>query len=454
MEERKIVVVGAGLTGLTCAAYLRRKSQDVVVLEAADRIGGLMQTEEVDGFVMEQGPSTGTIKYPEVAELFDMLGDDCTVEVAQSSAKCRLIWKDGHFHALPSGLWSAITTPLFTLKDKFRILGEPWRKKRTDPNESVGSLAERRLGRSFVDYAVDPFLSGVYAGNPYQLPTRLALPKLYDLEQRYGSFIKGAIALAKQPKTDREKRATKAVFSTRGGFRSLVSALGRVIGDERILTNCKDLSIEPLGDKWKLSWGKNTIVAEQVVTTCPAYALPKLLSFLSKDQLDDLSNLYYAPVIEIGVGMKNMGDVHWNAFGGLVPSKEKQNVLGILMPSACFQGRSPKEGANYAFFIGGACHPEYLNKTDEELTELVNMSLHTMLGYPKGTRADVIRIYRHSHAIPQYMPETDARLRTIDAVERAYPSLHIIGNLKDGIGMGDRIKQAVDMAEKINLALS
>lgn len=178
MEERKIVVVGAGLTGLTCAAYLRRKGQDVVVLEATDRIGGLMQTEEVDGFVMEQGPSTGTIKYPEVAELFDMLGDDCTLEVAQSSAKCRLIWKDGRFHALPSGLWSAITTPLFTLKDKFRILGEPWRKKGTDPNESVGSLAERRLGRSFVDYAVDPFLSGVYAGNPYQLPTRLALPRV------------------------------------------------------------------------------------------------------------------------------------------------------------------------------------------------------------------------------------------------------------------------------------
>ena len=118
MEERKIVVVGAGLTGLTCAAYLRRKGQDVVVLEAADRIGGLMQTEEIDGFIMEQGPSTGTIKHPEVAELFDMLGDDCTLEVAQSSAKCRLIWKDGRFHALPSGLWSAITTPLLTLQNK------------------------------------------------------------------------------------------------------------------------------------------------------------------------------------------------------------------------------------------------------------------------------------------------------------------------------------------------
>ena len=141
-----------------------------------------------------------------------------------------MIWKDGRFHALPSGLWSAITTPLFTLKDKFRILGEPWRKKGTDPNESVGSLAERRLGRSFVDYAVDPFLSGVYAGNPYQLPTRLALPKLYDLEQRYGSFLKGSMALAKQPKDGQGKTCNEGCLLYPWSFRSLVSALGRVIG--------------------------------------------------------------------------------------------------------------------------------------------------------------------------------------------------------------------------------
>ena len=448
-RQRKIIVIGAGLTGLTCAAHLRHKGQDVEVLEATERIGGLMQTEDFDGFIMEQGPSTGTIKYPEVAELFDMLGDKCTLEVAQSSAKCRLIWKDGHFCALPSGLWSAVTTPLFTLKDKFRILGEPWRRKGTDPNESVGALAERRLGRSFVDYAVDPFLSGVYAGDPYKLPTRLALPKLYNLEQHYGSFIKGAMALAKAPKSDRDKRATKEVFSTRGGFRSLVSALAKTIGDDRITTGCAHLRVEPLGDKWKLSWGENTIVADQVVTTCPAYSLPDLLTFLPKEQLDDLSNLYYAPVIEIGVGMKHTGNVHWNAFGGLVPSKEQQKVLGILMPSACFVGRSPEEGATYAFFIGGARHPEYLDKTDEELRELVNTSLYTMLGYPKGTQADAIRIYRHSHAIPQYMTETDSRLRAIDTVEHTYPGLHIIGNLKDGIGMGDRIKQAVDLAERI-----
>ncbi|MCR5077743.1 MAG: protoporphyrinogen oxidase [Prevotella sp.] len=448
-RQRKTVVIGAGLTGLTCAFHLCRKGEDVEVLEAADRIGGLMQTDEVEGFIMEQGPSTGTIKHPEVAELFEELGSGCKLEVAQASAKCRLIWKDGRFRALPSGLVSAVMTPLFTLKDKFRILGEPWRKRGTDPDESVGSLAERRLGKSFVDYAVDPFLSGVYAGDPYRLPTRLALPKLYNLEQNYGSFIRGTFALARQPKTARDRRATKEVFSTRGGFRNLVDALGAAIGKNRITTGCASLRVEPCGRRWRLSWGGDTIVADHVITTCPAYALPDLLGFLPASQLAELSNLYYAPVIEIGVGVRHTGCVRWDAFGGLVPSCERQEVLGILMPSACFANRAPEGGVTYAYFIGGARHPEYLDRTDAELTELVNTSLHSMLGYPEGTKADVIRIYRHRHAIPQYMEGTDKRILTIREVEQTHPGLHIIGNLKDGIGMGDRIKQAVDMAESI-----
>ena len=126
-REREAVVIGAGLTGLTCAMHLKELGIDVEILEKENRIGGLMQTEEVDSFIFEQGPSTGTVKHPEVAELFDRLGEQCTFEPASVSAECRLIWKGNRFYALPSGLLSAITTPLFTLKDKLRILGEPWR---------------------------------------------------------------------------------------------------------------------------------------------------------------------------------------------------------------------------------------------------------------------------------------------------------------------------------------
>lgn len=449
-REREAVVIGAGLTGLTCAMHLKGLGVDVEVLEKENYIGGLMQTEVVDGFTFEKGPSSGTVKYPEVAELFDDLGDNGSFESSFATSKCRLIWKDNNFHALPSGLLSAVKTPLFSMRDKFRILGEPWRSKGTDPNESIGSMAERRLGKSFVDYAVDPFISGVYAGNPYSLPTRLALPKLYNLEQQYGSFIKGSIHLARKGKTAREKRATNEIFSTKGGFHTLISSLGKSIGSDNITLGCDNIIINFNNGKYIISCNEEQIITNNLITACPSYALPSLLKFVPKAQLDTLDNLYYAPIIEIGVGIKNTGNVKWNAFGGLVPSCEKKDVLGILMPSACFSNRSPKGGATYAFFIGGAIHPEYLDKTDAQLEELVNKSLHVMLGYPKGTSADVIRIYRHKHAIPQYTLSTDARLSTIDALQYKYKGLHIAGNLKDGIGMGDRIKQAVDVAEKVS----
>ena len=454
-----VAVIGAGITGLTCAWHLRKRGVNVVLLEKEDRIGGLIKTVEEDGFVFESGPNTGVVKYPEVAELFDDL-QECQLETARESSKRRLIWKGDRFHELPSGLWSAIATPLFTFADKLRILGEPWRSKGTNPNESVGALAERRLGKSFVDYAVDPFLSGVYAGDPYKLPTRVALPRLYQLEQNYGSFIRGSIALAKIPKTERDRRATKKVFSAQGGFSHLVEALGRAIGTDHIVTGCHNMNIQPQSDgSWTITY-KNaplsalsspltTLHAQHVITTCPAYALPELLPFVDKETMSRLSNLYYAPVVQIGVGIKDTGNIRWEAFGGLVPSREKRDMLGILMPSACFTGRAPEQGAAFAYFIGGTRHPEYLDKSDHELKTIVNQSLSEMLNFPQGKQADVVKIFRHRRAIPQYMPNTDDRLEAVKSIERRFPTLHISGNLKDGIGMGDRIKQATDLAAQL-----
>lgn len=445
-----VVVIGAGITGLTCAFQLKRRGANVTVLECQDRIGGQINSQHIGDFIFESGPNTGVVKHPEVAELFEQLNGACELETALESSKRRLIWKGDKFHALPSSLASALKTPLFKWYDKIRILGEPWRKKGNDPYESIGSLAERRLGKSYVEYAVDPFLSGVYAGDPYKLPARLAMPRLYNLEQDYGSFIRGAIAKAKLPKTERDRKATKKVFSARGGFSNLVNALVDAIGQEHFITSALDIKIMPEGDGWQITFNKDgeqrQINASKVVTTCGAYSLPSLLPFIEKETMDDLSNLYYAPVVQVGVGIKDCGDNQWLAFGGLVPSKEKKQVLGILFPSACFEGRCPKPGATMAYFIGGRRHPEMLNKTDEEFVNLVNETLNDMLKYDKNKKADEIRVFRHEHAIPQYEASSDARLAAVEKVQAQYPTLRIAGNLRDGIGIGDRIKQGFDEA--------
>lgn len=453
MTKRDIVVIGAGVTGMTCAFQLKRNGKDVEILECQDRIGGQINTQNINGFTFESGPNTGVVKYPEVAELFEQLDGTCTLETALESSKRRLIWKGDKFYALPSSLGSAISTPLFKFSDKLRILGEPWRAKGTDPNESVGSLAARRLGQSFVDYAVDPFLSGVYAGDPYKLPARCALPKLYQLEQNYGSFIRGSIAKAKLPKTDRDRKATKKVFSAKGGFSNLINALACAIGFDNITTSASDIKINPEKDGWIITYNKggetHTLQCNKVVTTCGSYALPSLLPFVDEATMADINNLYYAPVVQVGVGIADCGGNQWKAFGGLIPSKEKKDVLGILFPSACFEGRCPEQGATMAYFIGGVRHPEFLEKSDEELTDLVNSTLTEMLKYPDGKKADAIRIFRHQRAIPQYHPNTDQRLAAIEKVQSEYPNIRIAGNLRDGIGIGDRIKQAFDVAQQM-----
>ena len=453
-----IVVIGAGLTGLTTAYQLARKGRQVMVVERMDVPGGQIQTHTEGGFVFESGPNTGTISYPEVAELMADLekvtNGKCRLETAPDASKRRLIWKGNRFHDLPSGPVSAVTTPLFTFSDKLRILGEPWRKKGDDPDESVGSLARRRLGRSFVDYAVNPFLSGIYAGNPDTLVTRYALPKLYNLEQNYGSFIRGAIAKAKEPKSDRDRLATKKVFSAVGGLSQITHAMADYLGSERLILGAQQVNAIPTDDGWQVSYynkrgEEGQIDCHQVVTTCGAYALPRVLPFIDDDTMRQVNNLKYAPVVEVSVGVKDALGGDYQAFGGLVPGCEQKQVLGILFPSACFAGRAPEGGALFSYFIGGVNQAELIDKTDDELTALVEEYFHTMLKFPAHAKPDLIRIFRHQHAIPQYELSSGERFAAIERLQAQHKGLTIAGNLRDGIGMAHRIKQATDIANTL-----
>lgn len=457
MEQLKtdILIIGAGLTGLTAAFHLTRGGKQVHILECSDRVGGQIHTFRQEGFIFESGPNTGVVSYPEVAELFAALSPACQLETAHEEAKRRLIWKGNSFRELPSGLLSAITTPLFTLADKFRILGEPFRAKGTNLDESVGQLAVRRLGKSFLNYAVDPFLSGVYAGNPMTLITRYALPKLYNLEQQYGGFIKGTIAKARLPKTDRDRLASKKVFSAAGGLDNLTRAMAAAIGEQNYTLSASSVTIRPSAKGWMASYktpaGEQTILANKVVTTTGAYTLPALLPFIPEDEMNKISNLPYAPVVQISVGVRNTGNLLFNAFGGLVPSCEKKEVLGILYPAACFDNRAPKEGALFSFFIGGVKQVALTRLNDPELKALIIREFHAMLKFPLHVQPDMIRIFRHPRAIPQYELSSGERFATIDRLEAQYPGLILAGNIKGGIGMADRIRQATGIAEHLLL---
>lgn len=456
IHQKDVVIIGAGLTGLTTAFYLTRKNKNILLIEQQNRTGGQICTHNEKGFTFESGPNTGVISCPEVAELFADLNEFCQIEIAKESSKQRMIWKNDRFYALPSNLSNAIFTPLFSLKDKLRILGEPFRSKGNYPDETIGMLTKRRLGKSFLDYAVDPFISGIYAGNPMQLVTRFALPKLYQLEQNYGSFIKGSIVKARQPKNEREMLATKKIFSVKGGLNRLTEALEKGIGSTRIILGAHDIYISPENEhNWIIrftdsSGEKHEIHCAKVITTTGGYTLAELLPFIDKKEIEPISKLYYAPVIQVSVGINHTEKegVH-NSFGGLVPSCEKKEILGILFPSACFTNRAPKNKALYSFFIGGVRHPDFLQKSDNEIKHLITESLRSMLNIPEASSPDIIRIFRHEKAIPQYDIYSQERIDCIEFLEKKYPGLILAGSIKGGIGMADRIRQAVEITTKL-----
>jgi oxygen-dependent protoporphyrinogen oxidase len=430
----KVSIVGAGLTGLTAAFYLKRAGIPFVVYEKTSRVGGAIRSSARDGFLWEHGPNTGVVGKPEVAELFEDMsqapGCGDILQTALPSAKNRFIWKGTKWRKLPGGPLSGLFTPLFSLRDKLGLLREPWRPRGTDPNETLETFVKRRLGQSILDYAVDPFVAGVYSGLPSQIIPRCALPKLYNLEANYGSFIRGSIAKMKESKTDRDQKATKQIFSAQGGLETLIKKLTEQIGEENIKVN----STPDLSD------------AQNVIFTAGAEELPSVFPCLSGQGFDDAFRVTYAPVIEVAVGFKKWDGIPLDGFGGLVPSKEQRKVLGVLYMSSIFDDRAPQGGALFSVFVGGSRQPELTRLGDAEIRDLVATEFQAMMG-AQSFAPDLFEITRVERAIPQYDRLTPARWEAMGAIEKAHPTWQMGGNGIGGIGMADRIVQGRKMAE-------
>ena len=443
-NTKKVAIIGAGLTGLTTAFYLKKAGIDFQVFEKADKPGGVIQTHHEKGFTYEAGPNSGMLSKPEVPELLEELEDNCTLEPADETAKARWIWKNGKWHPLPSGLVSGVTTPLFTFPDKLRILGEPFRKKGENPNESLAGLVLRRMGKSFLDYAIDPFILGIYSGDPSKLVTKYAFPKLYNLEQNYGSFIGGAMKKGREPKTERDKKATKNIFSVEGGLSNFTDALVKKVGKENIKLNCKNIQIKKTGNSFLVDGKKYS----HVISATGGYALNDLIPFADQKKLAVISKMKYSRVVQVSLGFKEWEGLPLNAFGGLVPSVEQRRILGVLFLSSFLKNKAPEDGALLSVFLGGTRRPEMVELSDQEIEQVVKEEVSEMMQL-KAFKPDLLKIFRYNYAIPQYGFESEEKMKAIGELEAENPGLILAGNVRDGIGIADRIHQGRAIAEQL-----
>ncbi|RMD52137.1 MAG: protoporphyrinogen oxidase, partial [Nitrospirae bacterium] len=227
-----VIVVGSGISGLSTAHFLIKKGYKVLIIEKDEHIGGVIKTDRIDGFLVEYGPNSTLDTTPILHLLFKDIGVEDDVVYANPLAKNRYIVRNKRLQPVPTGLLSFLKTPLFSKSAKMRILKEPFIPPSKKEDESLSEFVIRRLGREFLDYAIDPFVAGVYAGLPQELSVKSAFPKLYNLEKKYGSLIKGAILGYWQRRKQKERSKQSApMLSFRYGMQTLTDAIANRLKD-------------------------------------------------------------------------------------------------------------------------------------------------------------------------------------------------------------------------------
>lgn len=439
------IVIGAGLTGLAAAVELRRAGHRVLVLEAGGRAGGAVCTDAADGFLAERGPNTLMVNDPQVGEFLRVNGLEG--EMVAPRAARRFIVRGGKPLALPSGPAGAVTTPVFSLAGKLRILAEPFIPRGTVDDESLADLVRRRLGPEMLAYAIEPFVAGIYAGNPEKLSARHAFPKLWNLERRHGSFIRGALRL-------RRSGPPQRMVSFRNGMRALPDALAASLGaDLRLGAHVEEI-VRGDDGRWRVTWregggASSDAGAPKLVCAVPAFAVPPLpWPGALRDGLGILDEIEYPPVTVVVHGFRRADVAHpLDGFGMLVPAAERRRILGTLFTSSLFPGRAPEGCVLLTTFVGGARQPRLAELGDDALDQDVCSDLRELLGLdgPPVFR----RIYRWPRAIPQYNTGYGRILSALESLEAAWPGLHLAGNYRGGIAAGQCILNGMQLAARI-----
>ena len=363
-------MVGAGISGLGAAYALARAGVDVCLLEARDEVGGVIRSERVDGYLIEHGPNSVLNTSCEVERILGELGLVSERVFAAPVARKRFIVRDGRSLPLPTSPWAFVTTPLWSARAKWRLLAEPFaRRPPPEREETVMEFVARRLGHEIAEYAVDPFVSGVYAGDPNALSMQSTFPLLYALERDHGGLVRGALARLVRPKPSRP--AQRGIYSFRTGMGALPRALGTFLGERVWLgTSVVGLTRTAAGFCLDIERGDErfTIDTERVVVATPADRAAALVRLLNPALAEDLAGIAYAPVAMVFAAFARAAVAHsLDGFGCLVPSLERRRLLGSLWSSSLFPGRAPAGMVAFTNYLGGAKDPEVVGQTDDDL---------------------------------------------------------------------------------------
>ena len=303
-----------------------------------------------------------------------------------------------------------------------------------------------------MDYAINPFVAGVYAGNPDELSVKSAFPKLYELEEKYGGLIVGTIKSIRERKRRPEKSKQSAkMFS----FKSGMNVFPQKISDslkEKVFLETEVTSIETLNGGYRVKYvqnqKRNSIDCDILVSAIPAYAAANIVKDLDVKTAEHLLNIYYPPVLVLYVGYeKSAINRPLDGFGFLIPSKEKKSFLGAIWSSVLFPERCENDKASFTIFVGGSRNPQFAEKDKNEIVVQVLKEFHEIMKISSDPVYLTSKFW--NKAIPQYNIGYIEHEKAFEEFEKKFPGFILAGNYRGGISLGDCVKSSELVYKKV-----
>ncbi|HYA64918.1 MAG TPA: protoporphyrinogen oxidase [Candidatus Sulfotelmatobacter sp.] len=463
-NQVQALVVGAGISGLTTAYALQKADISTVIVEAASRPGGLIQSVQREGFLLECGPQSfsGNFSLTAVCRDLNLLDE----RVLADPKAPRYVLIDGKLQNVPMGP-GLLGSPLMGGGTRGAILRDIFGSSRApETDESVAQFTRRKFSATLLERLVGPFVSGVYAGDPEKLSLRAAFPILHEAEVASGSVVRGMFPAMKQRRVKRGNtpREKPTLQTFRQGNETLIRALAAHLG-ERLICGVEVTSLEPLNNGRRLpnaprfrvtlrtSRGEEKLETERLILAVPTNVAGKLLAPLHPAFQSELGPVEYAGVAVVSLGYRKVDVGHLlSGFGFLVPRSSGLSVLGTVWNSSLFPGRAPEGYALLTSFVGGATNPAAIRKPPEELVSQVHGEIAPLLAIRNQALFSNVTIW--PRALPQYNLGHTSRLAALEKLRSQFPGLHFAGNYLNGPAIGACVEYALKVADEIRVSFA
>jgi oxygen-dependent protoporphyrinogen oxidase len=449
MKPLRVIVIGGGIAGLSCAHRLKRealargRALELQVLEADERAGGHVRTVHERGFVVEAGPNGFLDRVPAARAMVDELGLAGELVEAQPAAKRRFLLRRGRLRRVPDGPKGFLTGDVLSPLGKARVLLEPWaRRAPAGREETVEEFAQRRIGSEAAAVLVDAAVAGITAGDPRRLSLPAAFPQMNAMEKEHGSLVRALFA-----RRGAGVRPARLV-SFRDGMETAVLALARDLGDALRLASPVRALEGGLGG-WRVRDANGrAFEADHVVCALPGSGAARLLEPLDDAAARALSGTPFASVAVVGLGVEaSRLPVELDGYGYLVPRGEGFTTLGVVRDSALFPNRAPSGAALLRVVLGGPRDPAIATRPDDELVALARRELDLVvggIGEPLGSW-----VFRRPFAIAQYVLGHQERTARARAHLTRHAGLHLCGTSYDGVSFGGAIASGRETADRV-----